>query len=216
MARAAKGNNRRQRSRKQPAAAKTTRIPSEVSLTFKPLSSLPVYKFVRTTPLFSVTQGAVDAGAAYSFTLANTPSYTEFTALFDQYRIPMVELTFVLVNTTALNSDPTLWMSADYDAISAPASLSVIQQRDVVPITLGQGRLQATFKVKPRISTTAVDSGGAIVASPLLPANTWIDCADASVAHNGVIAWFSNYNSTSAASLVQISVRYHLEFRTTR
>lgn len=209
--------NRNRRNRGKPANGDgATAIPSQVSLMFKPLNSLPIYKFVRTTQLYDVAKGAVDAGVSYSFTLANAPGYSEFTTLFDQYRISMVEVTFVLVATTALTNDPTLWMAADYDAIAAPASLTALQQRDVVPITLGPSRLQSSFKIKPRISTTAVDSGGAIVASPLLPVGTWIDCADASVAHNGIIGWFSNYNTTSAASLVQVSVRYHLEFRTSR
>ncbi len=72
-----------------------------------------------TTITAITTSTTVEVDVAYVFSLANLPSYTELTAVFDAYRILEIELFFVPKVDTCIDaniwSDPRLYTAVDFD-----------------------------------------------------------------------------------------------------
>ena len=59
------------------------------------LSALRTYHFKRTFTLSPISTGTSPVFGAYAFSISDLPNYTEFTALFDQYRINKLVVRYV-------------------------------------------------------------------------------------------------------------------------
>lgn len=186
------------------------------------------YRFIRTqqdglTIVNSCGAGPTPAPTlgAMIFTLDSVPAYTEFTALFDQYRIMWVRVDFfpssqmreVVVNN---NYDtPPFFTAIDYDDGIAPASLDALMQ---YANCRRHQQLDKKFSVfiRPRclgmVYLTAIAT-----AYQLAPYGSWLDCATANVPHYGL-----HYGCGPVAlvqgdvTLYNFTVTYCLEFKNTR
>jgi len=174
-----------------------------------------IYRVVRTVNLGTVTAGTIDSGLGRRFRLADLPSSTDFTNLFDQYRIVAVEAMYVF-STHILASQaryPRLTFAVDYSDSGNPASESAVLEYQNAE-TFQFGQVKHTFKrmFKPRAALAAYE--GAFSGYGQAPANMWFDCADSSIEYYGTKEWLSNYNTTSATgAVVNVYHRYHLEFK---
>lgn len=108
------------------------------------------------------TDGLNPYFGTYNFSLGDLPTYTEFTSLYDQYKINAVKLTFIPRQTmsnstaTAFNGDNTarFFSAIDYDDGTPPTSVDALREYQ----TARWSRLLRTHKrfiYKPRIVDTS-------------------------------------------------------------
>lgn len=92
---------------------------------------------------------------SFTFKLADLPDYTEFTNLFDAYRITSVKLKFIyscteVTGPSSVNAMPQIFMVNDYDDATPLASYTAYQEYETFRIK----RLDKPFKTvcKPRVA----------------------------------------------------------------
>jgi len=176
------------------------------------------YRCIRTVNLGSITAGLVDSGIGRKFRLGDLPSSTDFTALFDQYRIVAVEAIYVF-STHILASQaryPRLTFAVDFSDASNPGSeAEVLQYQNAESFQFGQ--VKHTFKrvFRPRAAMAAYE--GAFTGYGVAPANQWFDTSDPNIEYYGTKEWVNNYNTTLATgALINVYHRCHLEFKNAR
>jgi len=149
-------------------------------------------------------------------------NYTEYTSLFDSYRIRKVELTMVYnSNSSTLGpgtSLPVVSMCNDYDDIAA-TTLSSMQQYDsyrLIQFGNNSNNGKVMHRVSPRISTVVETTGGSAIAGTGSNKN-WIDCNNTSVLYCGVKGNYDNMNiSTAAVGFITFYIKYYVEFKNSR
>jgi len=147
-----------------------------------------VYSFKRNiyVPDF-VAQLATDNTFNFIPQLNLIPNYTEFTALFDQYRflgvkftlIPRFNITNASLSTGTL---PSQIMSAlDYDG-TGPTNLTAIQQYQTLKVTRGTATHKRYFK--PAVLTMLYETSTSTAYGPKW--KQWIDASNVQVPHYGL------------------------------
>lgn len=179
-----------------------------------------VYSFKRRVVLGNISSscnasGVGTAGAnGYAFALADLTSYTEFTNLFDQYKITGVKLDFIpfadniswqVANNGAGISAPggPLLISADHDDSTPPASANEMLQKQttkVIPV----GRRYRMF-IKPKFNVATYSGGG------IAPASGWLDTGSVSVPHYGAKAWMAAPNIPDTSFTYQVWATYYIK-----
>jgi hypothetical protein len=166
---------------------------------------------------------ATDRHVAETFMLTSLPDYTEFTALFDQYRIKKVEVTFIFDRASA---DANASVGGSF----FPNLITVQDHDDNTPLTNIQDYEQyTTFKVRrmdkpikittyPKVAT-AVWNGAFAGYSELSKATQFLDCNYPSIEAYG-LKWMVNGNlegvSTTNLGYLTTYYKYFLECKDTR
>lgn len=175
---------------------------------------------VRTCTLIS--NAAYTSGGnfgALSFKLSDLPNYSEFTALYDEYRIKAVKIMFVPTMNVA-TANATSGTTAGF--VPVPALYTWIDNDDnTAPTTITQGQQYQSFKchglldrmrcrsVVPEVSTALYGSGGAFTSYGQVK-NQWIDNNSPSVVHFGLK--FGIINPANQGNF-DVVLTYYLEFR---
>lgn len=131
-----------------------------------------------------------------SFTLTELPNYTEFTQLFDQFKICMVKLVFNFTkNDAPINSTGTAPPpGSNILTTSIPSFQWWIDRDDVdVPTISEAAQIERNHKtmmnhpvkivMRPNVLTMAYEGA---VATAYSPAYRWLDCNDAATPHYGI------------------------------
>lgn len=179
-----------------------------------PAPGKKVYHFERTIAPAAVVATSVDAGRSYSYTLGSLPGATEFTQLFDLYRITSFEITFSANSIGTNQFFPVLHMLADYDSFVTPATFDAVLQRPHKRVALTAAFPTFTFKLKPRVLAVVQTSSG-VSSSALAPASQWMDCNDSTVVYGGLIGWIENFNTGTFVGLA-VTVRVQVDFAMVR
>lgn len=168
---------------------------------------------------------SVTAGTAGAFRLNQLPNYSEFTALFDQYKINGVKLTWMLSantvnmpnvspgNTTA--SLPILYTAIDRDDGTPYATFDEMNQNDTCK--LRRMDRVVTRYVKPYVAVP-VYSAGAFNGYAAPTKNPWIDAASPATEYYG-IKWAIDPVIANSANLlfrVKLLVKFYIACRDTR
>lgn len=172
-----------------------------------------IHRFSRLVNYGTIAQGALDTGFGYAVLLQNLPNYTEFTALFNQYRIMQVDVEYVLQTQLISGAFPRLSYCVDYNDNTNPTSEDQILQYENASVC-NFSQMKTVFKRSyvPRIALPAYQ--GAFTAYTTSPPGTWVDCDNPGVLHYGWKHWLSNYNSTSTPTVqVKLYFRLHFECR---
>lgn len=133
-----------------------------------------------------VSANLTGTNGTMSFTLSDTPTPTDFTSLFDQYRIQQVRVEFIPLSapfgasTTATNL-PYLITAIDYDDNSTTTA-AALQQYSNAQVVYNQEYTQRTLT--PRFALSAYS--GVFGSFALAPVGEWIDAASPSVQYYGV------------------------------
>lgn len=131
--------------------------------------------------------GQIWSSRVYTFRLSDLPNYTEFTALYDQYKIEKVKLQFFprfdttlpsstgagFTNTLLYNinsEDGTNRMTTEYDALQAMSAKMRVTND---PFTIW---------VKPKFQ---VEVASSLSFSAAQPSTGWLDCDNFGVQHVG-------------------------------
>lgn len=171
---------------------------------------------------FSLDALRVNFGTTTVATVA-VPNYTEFGALFDKYRIDLVDVYYT--SSVAFNGGmgsgqsqymPACAYTVDTDDSNA-ATVQDIQQYATCKYTQFGGnqtkpRKLASFKPLP---TLALYTSGSTVAGAgdLAGRNLWLDAATANIKHYGMKFALDQIMTTTAGQtwyMINFEVRYHL------
>lgn len=202
-----------------------------------------IYRFVRTTDGTNFTY--VNAGTetnwgsrflsqvanannnvSFEFRLQDVPNYTEFTTLFDQYRIdkitfkmiPMCNVNQLTIASagTFVNNPGIVGTVIDYDDANILSTLASFEQYAnfrFQPVVSSK-TIQRTFK--PHIAVAAF--GGGVFTSYMNKGPTWIDCNNATVAHYAIKIYLDGPDGTAPTAFqkFQLFATYYLSFRNVR
>jgi hypothetical protein len=147
-----------------------------------------------------------------SFQLSDLQGYANFTALYDSYRIKLVEVFFFsTINTTTPASNfanPLIYVAVDFDSAAAQI-INTILQYDTCEIHDVRQNFSLAFR--PRVAMAAYN--GAFSGYAEGRPDQWLDCASAGIQHYGLV--FSQPSTTSVTQM-EVVGRYHLEFKRAR
>lgn len=139
------------------------------------------------------TAGQYKAGVTWNLT--QIPGYSEWTALFDQYRLTgvAIQFTYRATNTSVLESInnghvglPILWHVVDTDDNSAPASIAELGQVGKCKrFIFDSGKRTKTIFIRPRY-LNRINGTGSTVANTVGDRKAWIDLLDNDVPHYGL------------------------------
>jgi hypothetical protein len=171
--------------------------------------------FLTPFPMFLGTAGITNGYSAV-FALSSLANSANWQAVFDQYRIVLVEAMLIPVYTdiviNAAGSLPSgLCITAvDYDDATVPTTSGNLTGHDSCKITNWTSQHNHTFK--PRVAE-AVYGGGAFTSYGNTA--TWIDTSSPNVQHYGMkVLLDSSHSTMTAATLIyQLTARLTIEFR---
>lgn len=159
-----------------------------------------------------------EQGFAFQYNMSALPNFTEFTNLFDRYKITGVKLRVMfLANNIEIGSPtqysiPVIHHCTDIDDANPPSSETEILQKNNVKTR----RLDKNFNVFIRPKCTfevfnSVTSTGYAVAN-----SSWIDMASSSIPHYGWKAWIGNGQaspSTQVLGRLKIYATYYIALK---
>lgn len=168
------------------------------------------FQMVRSTTFGDMAKAAVDQGYVFNFQVGLLGSTSDFTGMFDQYRIVWMELTFQWTNVGTVAQPPTLFVAQDWDSVAtAPASADVMAQRANMKVVM--------FDATHRTFTLKIARPGVLVSVPtgasLFKRAPYLDLADLTVPHFGPLVWANQYNTALASGTLQTMWRVGVEFR---
>jgi len=172
-----------------------------------------VFNVIQSYQAANITSSnSVVVGTSYYFALSQIDQYASFQTVFDQYRIKMVEVTFIPGSNsqvTAANNQGLFTTVIDYD--DASTLTTVGQALDFSNSLTGEG-----FQTQRRvfIPHSAVASYSGSFASYQNEVDQWQDAQYPNVQHYGIkTVW----TPTSTASCVMsVLVRMWVQFRNVR
>lgn len=185
---------------------------SSYALTLAPTG---VHRFLRTSRQADVSKSATDSGYQVVFNLGALPNSTEFTTLFDVYRIDKVDITFVLDLATVAStvSYPRIVFAPDWNDSTPPTfENDVLSYQQAKSYQFSDVNRELTISMVPAVArtvfATAVTSGYGWGKEKL-----WLDSAYPTLPHFGLKFFLNNYNSTSfGGTVLRYYTRYHLSF----
>lgn len=140
-----------------------------------------VHNFKRVTQAVTITPGT----GVMEFRLNELVNVSEFTNLFDRYRIRGVQVKIVPAVTgydgnpqATAAGRPNLHTAIDYNDSTAPANVLELMQYDTYKMTPGDRVHKRYFSPRPsqEVFRTAISSSYAT-----LPRNTWLDCTTSGI-----------------------------------
>jgi hypothetical protein len=149
-------------------------------------------------------------GLGLSFSLDSLPNYTDFTNLFDNYSIDMVDITIIPgVNAIQVYGVP------DFDDAVAPGSATDILERqncNVSVVTVNSYQ-QNRVRIVPRVPIDGAGGAG----PQLAPVGILCDTSDPSIQYFGYKYWLqtADPNLTSGSAPYRgatVVIAYHLRF----
>jgi hypothetical protein len=148
------------------------------------------------------------------FKLNDLPNYTQFTALFDEFRIRAIKVYLIPsfnVNTTASAqlTIPQLISAIDYDDAGTPSNTATIYSFDTARVHGVFDRMY-TRTFKPAISIAAYSGGFTAYAQRQ---DQWIDCNSPGTSHYALKYGIVNANNGSSTMDVYCEATFYLQFR---
>lgn len=171
---------------------------------------LKVHPFIGRTGSGNLVGTAISgAGVGYTFQLNQCVQYTDWVAVYDQYRIVAVEISFSPIYNTitkTVDGQGRLFTCIDYDDAAAPTGPNDVRRFDTCIVTNAYSPV--TRRLVPRCADALYSGAFTSYGSS---ANRWIDCASPGVQHYGVKAWVDP--STSVPTTYSVEIKMYLEFR---
>lgn len=174
--------------------------------------------------------GVIQYGAfAFKINLSDVNNVTEFTSLFDRYKIKKVKVvltpffnmgvTGAAYSAGSAQANVLVHTAIDYDDVTIPsaddAGINILRQYETYKVTrLGSRRLVRTWT--PRFAQ-AVYGSGAFTSYVQGSKTIWLDCASPDIEHYG-LKGVVEVNNTLANAIFYVKCEYtaYLEFKATR
>lgn len=161
-------------------------------------------------------------GGAFQFQLEDLPSYQDFTALFDQYRIDQVDIEVSNVHNSSTGTDaqqqmPTIIWAPDFDDAQVPTLASRLSERQRAKQWTFRGSgVPLKFSIKPRIAQPAYRD--ALTSPYVVGPPAFLNASYTDVPHFGVKFWMQNCYASAVPggkgeTHFRIKCKYHLSFK---
>lgn len=178
-------------------------------------SQSTVHHYVRSYYLAAtVSNTGVSSGYGYSFSLAALPNASEFTTLYDQYRIKQVKFKLLPRGNSSdvgtQNNLGSLFSVIDRDDAAAPGNINTLLQYQNMKQTRSSQSHTRIFRLT--FNTSALDSAGVPLGNKVTTG--WIDCASSTVPHYGLKLW--NEVSTANTVVYDAIVTVAIDFKNVR
>lgn len=216
--------NRRFRSgRRRPRISRVVMARRRVGMMRRrPAVRQPVQYFKRTVKISDITASfnsatgvTTNIAGAYVLSLDTLPNYTEFTNLYDQYKINGIKLSFVpscnsYINSSVSGTSVAVGFSRfnsaiDYDDSTTPTSENVLLQYGSLRTTPGFKNHTRYFKPKVRNAAVIDTVSGALAAGPSR-GGQWLSTSAPDVEHYGLKVWCSGPINTVTSTAITYSV----------
>lgn len=149
--------------------------------------------------VFAPLLGGASIFTAFEYNLGYLPNVSEFSNLFDFYRINAVVHKFTLVTSPEAQASnaaayPRLYYVRDYDDAVAPSGVDDIVQHSKVRSVVMRPGIPISVKLRPAVNKLVF--GG--VTSGYTPAwKSWIDMSRTDISHFGLKLAITNFNNTN-------------------
>lgn len=161
----------------------------------------------------------------YSFRLNNIPSYTEFTALFEQYKINAVKLTFIpqweggldqnnayiAAATVPYVQTPRMYVLIDKDGDPQISTENLMLENSDTRVITNPHKAFSVYVRKPCAQYEVSTSLGFSAASP--KPSPWLDCDNYGVNHYGVGIGCQLDGSVTASMYYRVVATYYMQFK---
>jgi hypothetical protein len=163
-----------------------------------------------------IAKVALDAGLGRSYKLSDLQSYTEYTALFNEYRINKVTVIYLLATSLVSTAYPRIAFCVDVNDGATPTlETDVLQYKKPKLIQMSQTLTRFEHTFVPRVAMATYS--GAFSSYATAPAGQWLDTDSPSVQHYGTKEYISNYNSTNYPNTdLRLYIKLDMEFRRPR
>lgn len=170
-----------------------------------------------------LNSGAAASGYGYTFKLNDLPNPSDFTQLYDQYRIRAIKFQLIPKQGIATVFPPTvlpgqvsimpkIYSVIDYDDAAPPTSLAEMLQYENCKWTRANRTHSRYFK--PAIATEVFQTG--ITTGYGMRQNAWIDCNSSTVEHYGLKLWVEASTALTPRWDFDIIAKYYMEFKNVR
>lgn len=175
---------------------------------------------------FTLNANGAWAALNFGFKLDNLVNYTEFTSLFNQYRINAVKVTLLPYydsnDMSNINPDggtgvgrpanPILWTVCEDDGTTTVVNQNAVMQNSKARLVR---RPMSPFSIyfKPKFQTSVGNIGTTVSAHPM---RGWLDTQNFAVMHYGisVAGYIPAASSTSTPPLnYKVFIKYYLQFK---
>lgn len=177
----------------------------------------------------TVSQNGCALAWGMNFSLDRTDSYTEFGALYDQYRIRgvKIKITYGTTESTGAASQfniPTFKWYRDNDDSDNPTTLATIREFSQRPYVgsrqLANGRPVKIYLGKPNKQIAVADASGTGTYSQSIKSG-WINLSDTDVAHYGLKCLLLDYPLSPASAstynpILRMEITYYISLRGVR
>lgn len=155
-------------------------------------------------------------GTAMSFRLDQIQAASDFTQLYDQYKIRGVKVTIIPTSDSATTNSsgylPTMYWCQDQDDSSVPTEAQIRQKQNVKFTRLTGPR--SIYVKWPKAQVDVLQSGTTM--APVGAGSPWINCDNAIIQHNGLKMWFYNVDlraQPSTTTAYRFECTYYLQFK---
>jgi hypothetical protein len=147
---------------------------------------------------------------ANAIVLSALSNYSLYTAIFDSYKIDMVEYKFTLRQAGSASNYPSVILYPDWDDSTAPTSIQQAQShpRSVAHV-LTPLKPTCTLSLVPKVAVATYN--GAFNGYAQNDKPVWVDSGSPSVAHYGV-KW-AVYNFADPTQYIDLSIKAWVSFR---
>lgn len=167
----------------------------------KPLGRVTTITRNRFVTTIDAPTGALPLLGSFQFAINDLPSYTEFTNLWDEFKICRITLHFVprymtnSIGSVAAYRVPMFAYIVDKNDANVPTSLDELLQYPACKVTNGLKTLRISFV--PRVSTYLYTGGASGYASKV----SYVDCNYPATLHYGFKYYFEN-TATGGANVI--------------
>lgn len=167
------------------------------------------------------------SNVSYVFQLDDLPNYTEFTALFEQYKINAVKLTFLPSYTSSdanqatanaasgavFQFQPRIYTVIDKDGNPTVSTEPAVLQRNDARMITQPYKAFSIYIRKPCVQFEVSSGLGFAQAAP--KASPWLDCENYAVNHHGaaIAGALPAGSSVTAGLQYQVLATYYLAFK---
>lgn len=161
----------------------------------------------------------VQLGASFQFKLESVQTPSDFTTLFDRYKILGVKLKFMYQCDSAsvggLNIMPIINYCYDNDDASVPSSSATVIQKGACKTRVLTANREFSVYIKPKVANAIYQTGVSSVIPAYSSSNApWINCDYMSAPHYGLKMWINNlYSPLGANNQITIQPVYYLALK---
>lgn len=168
------------------------------------------------------TVGCVDFGMSIQQRLTFVQQHTEFTSLYDRYKILGVAYKIMFQNNSnesvVSTQAPVLSLTFDGDDTAVPTAPFQVQSFGTSKTYMLNGSKVYNYFIKPRLNASVESEVGITATANAISSRAkWLDCNSPAIPHFGIKAWIRDFNnSTSSCQKLTIQPIYYLAMKNSR